>query len=383
MTAHHPTAVVGSLITPFGERASARIEFDTHITAVTPLEPTEAERRDHSRLTWVPGFVDLHNHGGNLGAFPTGTDKECVAAAEFHHRAGTTTLLASLVSATRDEACRQSAVLARLVRRGLIAGIHMEGPFVSPAKCGAQDPACVIPGDPEYLRAVIDAADGALAAITLAPETANFEELTDICAAEDIIIGLGHTSADYDTTCAAIDYASSRGATVTATHLFNAMPPLNHRAPGPVGALVNASRRGAVSVELIADGVHLHDATVDAVLSDNAFAVSDAMEAAGMPDGSYRLGHLDVTVSGGVARIATGSIAGGTSTLAEQFARFAGRHGGPQAVRFTSTNAARVLGRGTPGDRGDIVPGARADLVGLDERRRPVRVIRGGVELSI
>lgn len=380
MPAHHPTSVVGSLITPTEHYAAARIEFDSRVTAVTPIEPGEVGRE---ALTWVPGFVDLHNHGGNRGAFPTGTEKECVAAATFHHSRGTTTLLASLVSATRDEACRQSALLAGLVRTGLIAGIHMEGPFVSPAKCGAQDPSCVIPGDPAFLRAVIDAAEGTLTSLTLAPETAHYAELVDICAAEGIIVSLGHTNADYDVARAAVDYAVGRGATVTATHLFNAMPAFTHRSPGPVGALAAAARRGELSVELIADGVHLHDATVDTVLSDNAFAVSDAMEAAGMPDGHYRLGHLDVAVDGGIARIANGSIAGGTSTLAEQFARFVSRHDGPGAVRFTSTNAARVLGHGEANGRGDIAPGARADLVGLDAHYRPVRVIRGGVELDI
>ena len=332
---------------------------------------------DPDALLWVPGFVDLHNHGGNGGGFPNGDYEQCLAAARFHRARGTTTLLASMVSGTQEELCARAELLAQLAEEGEIAGIHMEGPFIAAAKCGAQDPSRIVPGDPDFFRAVIAAARGHLRSITFAPETENAEELLAVCAEHNIIASLGHTEADYDTTLGVIAKAKELGVTVTATHLFNAMPPVHHRAPGAVAALLTAAKAGDAAVELIADGVHLVDGTVDMAHNPRAFAVTDAMAAAGMADGAYELGSLPVTVSGGVARVDSGAIAGGTSTLAEQFARFAARHSLGEAVRFTSTTAADVLGCN---DVGRIAVGARANLVGLNAQLEPVRVIVGGTE---
>lgn len=332
---------------------------------------------DPDALLWVPGFVDLHNHGGNGGGFPNGDYEQCLAAARFHRARGTTTLLASMVSGTQEELCARAELLSQLAEEGEIAGIHMEGPFIAAAKCGAQDPSRIVPGDPDFFRAVIAAARGHLCSITFAPETENVDKLLELCAEHGIIASLGHTEADYDTTLNAIAKAKELGVTVTGTHLFNAMPSIHHRAPGPVAALLTAAKAGDVAVELIADGVHLVDGTVDMAYNPRAFAVTDAMAAAGMADGDYELGSLPVTVSGGVARVPSGAIAGGTSTLAQQFASFAARHGLGEAVRFTSTTAADVLGRK---DLGRIAVGARANLVGLNAQLEPVRVIVGGTE---
>ena len=332
---------------------------------------------DPDALLWVPGFVDLHNHGGNGGGFPNGDYEQCLAAARFHRARGTTTLLASMVSGTQEELCARAELLSQLAEEGEIAGIHMEGPFIAAAKCGAQDPSRIVPGDPDFFRAVIAAARGHLCSITFAPETENVDKLLELCAEQGIIASLGHTEADYDTTLNAIAKAKELGVTVTGTHLFNAMPSIHHRAPGPVAALLTAAKAGDVAVELIADGVHLVDGTVDMAYNPRAFAVTDAMAAAGMADGDYELGSLPVTVSGGVARVPSGAIAGGTSTLAQQFASFAARHGLGEAVRFTSTTAADVLGRK---DLGRIAVGARANLVGLNAQLEPVRVIVGGTE---
>ncbi|QRP59970.1 N-acetylglucosamine-6-phosphate deacetylase [Corynebacterium minutissimum] len=332
---------------------------------------------DPDALLWVPGFVDLHNHGGNGGGFPNGDYEQCLAAARFHRAHGTTTLLASLVSGTQEELCARAELLAQLAEEGEIAGIHMEGPFIAAAKCGAQDPSRIVPGDPDFFRAVIAAARGHLCSITFAPETENVDKLLELCAEHGIIASLGHTEADYDTTLNAIAKAKELGVTVTGTHLFNAMPSIHHRAPGPVAALLTAAKAGNAAVELIADGVHLVDGTVDMAHNPRAFAVTDAMAAAGMADGDYELGSLPVTVSGGVARVSSGAIAGGTSTLSQQFASFAVRHGLGEAVRFTSTTAADVMGEK---DLGRIAVGARANLVGLNAQLEPVRVIVGGTE---
>lgn len=367
--------VQGRILTPQGDLGVGEITFGTHIESVV----AGGEGNVGDDLIWVPGFIDLHNHGGALGAFPSGSVEDCRKAAEYHRSQGTTTMLASTVSANREELCAQVERLSTLVSEELIYGIHLEGPFVSPAKPGAQDPSRIIGGDPQMFQDVIEASEGTVKAITFAPETDHVDELLALCQRYGIIASLGHTDTDYATTEAVIAKANELGVTVTATHLFNAMPPLHHREPGPVGALLAAARHGRAYVELIADGVHLDDAVVDSVYGPGAFAVSDAMEAAGMCDGSYRLGHLDVTVTDRVARIDNGAIAGGTSTIAEQFAHFIARRDAAEAVRFTSTTAAEVLGDST---RGDISPGAKADLVGLDRDYRPVAVYSGGQRIT-
>ncbi|MEX3516782.1 amidohydrolase family protein [Corynebacterium camporealensis] len=371
----------GRFVGPDGE-FTGRVRIDgEHIAAVDE----EASSSASDELTWVPGFVDLHNHGGNLGAFPSGTLEECRRAADFHRAHGTTTLLASLVSGNHAELCGQAEILAQLAEAGEIAGIHMEGPFVNAGKCGAQDPSRIVDGDPELFASVIDAAGGHLRAMTFAPETAAVPELLDLCAQHKIIASLGHTTADYELTVSVIAQAHERGVTVTATHLFNAMPPVHHREPGAVAALLNAAKAGEAYVELIADGVHLADGTVDMAYSGRAFAITDAMEAAGVSDGEYKLGHLRVQVTDGVARVDSGSIAGGTSTLAEQFARFAQRHGLAEAVRFTSTTAAHVLcdaGLQQATELGEVGIGKRANLVGLDSQLQVRRVMNGGRELE-
>lgn len=362
--------ITGTVVTARGESPGTTLVIEGGtITAVRPAEPGA----DDCGLRLVPGFIDLHNHGGMRGSFPDGTVEQCRTAARHHLRHGTTTLLASMVSATGGHLLAQVPVLASLAEAGDIAGIHLEGPFVNVHKCGAQDPAAIIPGDPHLFAEVIAAGRGHVRSITFAPETAHVPELLDLCAEHGIIASLGHTEASAQQTAAVIEEAVGKGVTVTATHLFNAMPPLHHRAPGAVAALVEAAARGRAHVELISDGVHLADETVDMVsasVGDGAFLVTDAMQAAGMADGRYTLGTLDVEVADGVARLATtdgsqGAIAGGTSTIADQVARRL-RRGVPMPdlVRATATSPAGVLGRSER--LGDLAPGYQADVVGLD-----------------
>lgn len=364
---HPDFTVEGRVIDAADITEHARIEVTgSRISSVTPLdsETTDASASGSSTLwsasgmpTIIPGFVDLHNHGGDGGAFPTGDEESCRRAALFHRRHGTTTLLASLVSANEQEIVRQLDILRPLADEGLIAGVHLEGPFVNAHKCGAQNPDRIVPADADMFARVAARHPGLVRQITLAPESPDAEDCLDICAREGIILSLGHTDADYDTTISFVGKAVDRGIVVTATHLFNAMPPLHHRAPGAAAAMITSAKKfpGQVFVELIADGVHLHNGTVDMVtesVPDAAFFITDAMEAAGKADGSYVLGALAVTVADGVARLTTtdgsvGSIAGGTSTLFDQFVRAVKRGFDPvDAVKFTSATAARVLGFG-------------------------------------
>ncbi|NEW37508.1 amidohydrolase family protein [Nocardia cyriacigeorgica] len=334
----------------------------------------------------LPGLIDLHCHGGAGAGFPD-TNISGAGRAAAHHRAhGTTGLLGSLVSAPPADLLRQAAVLADLVEQGELLGIHLEGPFLSRVRCGAQDPAAIIPGDPELFERICLAARGTVRSMTLAPETANFTGLLAAMRAHGVLPSLGHTDADAATTSARI--AEAAGAPLTATHLFNGMPPLHHRAPGPVAACLAAAGRGELVVELIADGVHLAPETVamvfDTVGPAHIALVSDAMAAAGMSDGDYRLGPLEVRVDGGVARLVTaggsaGSIAGGTARLLDVLRHAVVGAGVPlaDAVAAATSTPAAVLG--LDAERGTLAPGYRADVVVTDPTLRVRRVITGGV----
>ncbi|MCF4007590.1 amidohydrolase family protein [Corynebacterium uropygiale] len=352
------------------------------------ITPDESGSDDPTLPLILPGFADLHNHGGAGGAFPTGTLDECRRAALYHRAHGSTTLFASLVSAPGPQLVEQTARLADLADEGLITGVHMEGPFIAACRCGAQDPAAIIPGDPEIFAQVIRAGRGYLRQITFAPETAHALELLDLCAEHGVIASLGHTDADFATTARIIGEAAERGVTVTATHLFNAMPQLHHRNPGPIAALLERAGKGVAGVEIIADGVHLADDTVDFLDSatEHAFLITDAMEAAGKPDGQYILGALDVTVADGIARLTPGpgeegpgAIAGGTSTIASQVQRHLARGWSlGHAVEMSSARAAAVLGTAAP----VLAPGEPATFVLLHPAGGVERCVAAGTDLS-
>ncbi len=338
----------------------------------------------------LPGLVDVHCHGGAGHGFPE-ADQDGLRAAVAHHRAGgTTTQLGSLVSAPPAVLAERVAVLAPLVAEGLLAGIHLEGPFLSSARCGAQDPAAVIPGDPDLLRGLLDRAGGAVATATLAPETAHYRALLAVLAAHGVVPSLGHTDATAAATATAIRDAHAAAGRVSATHLFNAMPPLHHRAPGPVAACLAAAARGEMVLELVADGVHLADETVAAVFDlvgpGRIALVTDAMAAAGMPDGRYPLGAMPVEVAGGVARLrapdGTGAIAGGTARMIDLVRRAVGHAGVPLEAAVVAASATPAALLGLAHEVGDLAPGRRADLLVTDAALAPVAVLVAGTRVT-
>nr|WP_306428454.1 MULTISPECIES: amidohydrolase family protein [unclassified Corynebacterium] len=357
----------GTLITPRGVFPNRRVEWEHGI--ITSIEEVPASDAPEQPRYLLPGVADLHNHGGAGASFPSDPLSACRSAA-LHHRAhGTSTLLASTVSLPEELLLPQLELLAQLVHEGAMVGIHAEGPFVNTLRCGAQDPAAIIPGDPALFSRMIDAAQGTLRSVTLAPETAHLGELLELCAEHGIIASFGHTDADFPTTIAAVRTAAELGVQVTATHLFNAMPPIHHRNPGAAAALLRAAGEDLAVVELVADGVHLDDHTVEFVLSTigagRTSFVSDAMGAAGQADGHYILGRLAVTVQDGVARLSTndgtlGAIAGGTSHVFDQVRRHITAGLDPQAVITAATTGHRLLGLT---DRGDLQVGMRADII--------------------
>ncbi|MBT0568547.1 amidohydrolase family protein [Williamsia sp. CHRR-6] len=321
----------------------------------------------------VPGLIDVHCHGGGGWGFPESDGPGCAAAADFHRRAGSTSVLASLVSAPVADIDRQIRELAELAESGVISGIHLEGPFLAVARCGAQDPRHIIDGDPAILDRLLSAGRGTVAAVTLAPETARFGELVDVARDHGVMVGLGHSDASYSVAAESIARSAERP--LLATHLFNGMAPLHHREPGLAGACLAAAGRGELVAELIADGVHLADGTVamifDLLGPHRITLISDAMVATGMADGRYRLGPQDVDVVEGVARLyaddeQVGSLAGSTSTLADVLARTVTHAGVPlQAAVVAATHTpARLLG--VDAGVGDLRAGMRADLLVLD-----------------
>ncbi|ARH92685.1 N-acetylglucosamine-6-phosphate deacetylase [Streptomyces sp. MOE7] len=370
-----PSGVVGSgRITVEGGRIAG-----VHSRDVDPAEGGDAAGVvDLTGHLIVPGFVDMHVHGGGGGSFSSADPGECMTVVETHRRRGTTSMVASTVTGELTELARQAAVLAELVQQGELAGIHFEGPFISPQRCGAHQPGLLRDPDPVDVRKLVDAAHGTAVMMTVAPELPGGLASVRLLAEAGVIAAIGHTDSSYDATREAID----AGATV-ATHLFNAMPPLGHRAPGPVAALLEDER---ITVELINDGTHLHPAVLQLAVREAGAGrvafITDAMGAAGMSDGMYPLGPMRVEVRDGVARISegptAGSIAGSTLTLDRAFKRAVTLDGltVDQAVQALSANPARLLGID---DRvGSLEVGKDADLVVLDAAWDVVGVMRRG-----
>ena len=336
---------------------------DGRIVDVAEGRPSETPDVDLGDGIAVPGFVDVHVHGGGGGSYTEGSADQVRRAVDFHRRHGTTTTIASLVSASPDELLASDRMLAGLVAEGLIAGTHLEGPWIAQGRCGAHDPAALREPETAELQRLLDTGDGTIAMVTIAPELDGAMAAIALMTGAGVVAAVGHTDATYEQTREAIEAGARMG-----THLFNAMRPLHHREPGPVLALLEDPR---VTVELVGDGVHVHPQLVAHIVDDvgavRVALVTDAMAAAGMADGAYRLGTLDVQVTDGVARVAaTGAIAGSTATMGLLFERaLDGLTGDPDDVlaavsAMTSTTPARALGLD---EVGDLSPGRFADWV--------------------
>jgi N-acetylglucosamine-6-phosphate deacetylase len=365
-------------VTPAGVRTDAWVQLDGDtIAAVDAGHPAvDAPVFDLEGAWLLPGMIDLHMHGG--GGHSVADSREAMeGAVAFHRRHGTTATLVSLMTAPVDELCEQLAWAAALVRRGPaptghVLGSHLEGPFLSPRRSGAQNPAHMIEPDQAVLDRLVAAADGGLRMVTLAPELDGAGALIASLRGQGVIVAMGHSDASYEQAHAAIRAGANH-----ATHLFNAMPSLHHRAPGLVGAALEAG----IPCELINDGLHVHPAVVGLVtrMISCPVLVTDAIDASGVGDGTFVLGGQEVRVHEGEARLtSTESLAGSTLTMSEALRR-AARHSGlsiEQATAAAAANPARVLGLET--STGAIAPGRRADLVVLDDDLQVTAVMAGG-----
>ncbi|MBJ6362024.1 N-acetylglucosamine-6-phosphate deacetylase [Paenibacillus sp. GCM10012307] len=319
----------------------------------------------------LPGFIDMHVHGGDGSEYMNISLEGYEAISRFHASQGTTGLLATTVTASREDiegvlACaaefqEHSGAYARLI------GVHLEGPFISPKWPGAQNPAYIAKPQLSWVKSWNEHYPGLIRQLTLAPEAEGAMELISWLDKHGIIAAAGHTDADYETIVEAAEHGLSQ-----AVHVFNAMTPLHHRKPGTAGAVLT---QDSICAEVIADGHHVHPAAIRLLLkakpAEQVVLITDAMSAAGLGDGCYKLGELDVHVKGGVATLAKeGNLAGSTLTMIQAF-RYILEHSDLepwQASRLASGNPARRLHIWE--QTGSIAEGKLADLVWTDNEFR-------------
>lgn len=366
------SAVIHSvrLISSGLDRPDAFVAFDDRQVLATgtgsewgELAADDAKVLDGNGYILTPGLIDIHNHGGAGSSY--GDSPEAIRTARrLHLEHGITRQLLSLVTASPEVLISQIHLAAAEIRRDpTILGIHLEGPFLARDYCGAHDPALLRDPDPDLVERLLDAANGTVREVTMAPERAHFPESAQILRDAGVVVAVGHTAATFEQTQAAID----AGATLL-THAFNGMPGVHHRAPGPVFAFVEDPGSW---LEVINDGAHVRPEVIRMLcgLAPGRVAlVSDAMAATGVGDGRYRLGDLDVEVEAGVARLTEGkAIAGSTITLDVGIARAVQDVGlSPlAAIEAATAVPAQILG---VADRfGRLEPGYVADAVLFDQ----------------
>jgi N-acetylglucosamine-6-phosphate deacetylase len=332
----------------------------------------------------VPGFLDLHIHGAGGRDVMEGNNDALRAVTRKVSEYGTTSIVATTVTASTDETLRAVEGIAGYIAhqhdsvepRAEILGIHFEGPFISKLRRGVHPSEWIQLPSSDTLQRFLKAAAGNARILTIAPELLGAAPCIDAAVEAGLVVSIGHTDATYEQARAAM----ARGAH-SATHVYNAMRPFTHRDPGVIGAVLTSD----INAELIADGVHVEEAAMKLLLLAKGAAhvtlVSDGLSATGMPDGKYMLGGFEVTVSGGVCRNAEGTLAGSTLTLDRALRNIVALGIPlPDAVRMLTLNPASLLG--IEFKKGSLRAGADADILLLDERLHVTNVWARGVALN-
>lgn len=313
--------------------------------------------------TLIPGFVDIHCHGGGGYYFSNLNPDQIRIAINIHRQAGTTTQYASLVTTDLDQLKAQIEALIPFVRSGDLAGIHLEGPYLSHAKCGAHAPELLRAPHLSEVQSLIEWGQGTIAMVTIAPELEGALESIAWLASQGVIAAIGHTDADADTARAAID----AGARVV-THFTNAMAKM----VGGQSMATEVLDDSEISLELINDGTHVPVDVIEVLKKkalERTILVTDAMSAAGGDDGKYVIGNLDVEVKDSIARlVSNGALAGSTLTMDRAFINFLNKDGVNivDAVHASSTHAAQVFGLKNVGS---ISVGKKADILHFDGKK--------------
>lgn len=342
---------------------------------------TEDEVLDGKGMYAIPGLIDLHFHGCKGDDFCDGSRDAIARIAEYEASVGVTAIAPATMTLPVEE-LEQILRVAAEYKKGPhskkeadFVGINMEGPFISPAKKGAQDERNIIPCDVKVCERFLEVSEGLVKFMGIAPEKSE-NAVSFIEAVKDKVnVSLAHTNADYDTAMAAFNAGADH-----AVHLYNAMPAFTHRAPGVIGAVYDSKH---VMAEIICDGVHIHPAAVRATFEmmgeDRMILISDSMRAAGMPDGSYTLGGLDVNVVGNRATLASdGAIAGSVTNLMDCMKTAAKTMNIPleTAVACATINPAKSLG--IDAEYGSIRAGKKAHIVLMDQELNVQQVIKDG-----
>jgi len=367
--------------------AGILIHGDT-IEAIGPRSgmtlPAGAQEIRAAGKTAVPGFIDVHIHGAGGHDVMEGTDAALRSITRKVSEYGTTSLVATTVTASTDQTLRAVEGISGYIAqqheteepRAEVLGIHFEGPFISKRR-GVHPSQWIQLPSAETLSRFLKAAAGNARILTIAPEVLGAAPCIDAAREAGLIVSMGHTDATYEQARAAM----ARGAR-SATHVYNAMRPFSHRDPGVIGAVLTSPE---VNAELIADGVHVDEAAMKLLLLAKGAAhvtlVSDGLSATGMPDGKYMLGEFEVTVSGGVCRNADGVLAGSTLTLDRALRNIVALGIPlPDAVRMLTLNPASLLG--IEFKKGSLRVGADADILLLDESLHLAGVWARGVALN-
>ncbi len=317
----------------------------------------------------MPGFIDVHVHGGNNGDFMNASHESFDKITSFHAAHGTTAMLATTMTAAKDaiEAVLEAVASYRQTEMPYseLIGVHLEGPFISEKWPGAQNPAFIHEPSLEWLQEWTSRWPEQIKLLTMAPEKPGSVDAIKWMTANNIIVACGHTDSVYSD----IQTAADAGLT-HAVHTYNAMKGLHHREPGTLGAVLTDDR---IHCEIIADGEHVHPAAINLMLRckplDKVIIITDAIEAAGMPDGVYQLGGLSVTVKNGTARLTEGNALAGSSLTMNKAIRYMSENTRlplQQISQFASGNPARELGIFET--TGSIEEGKNADLVWLDQQ---------------
>ena len=363
----------GSVVLEDGILENASVVYDDRILAVTREKVNADEVYDAGGRYVMPGFFDIHIHGYRGDDASDGDEEGLLRMAEALAEHGVTSFCPTTMTVPLPqlEAAFEAARAAMKRNTGArIAGINCEGPFISPAKKGAQDEKNILPPDPDFILKNADV----IRLVTVAPEEdRDLYFVRCVAARSNIAVSVGHTSADRDTVVSAFDAGARH-----VTHLFNAMSPLNHRKPGCVGAALTDAR---ATCEMICDTVHVHPSLysmVYALKKDGLCLITDCMRAGGMPDGEYDLGGQKVTKKGALCLLEDGTIAGSVLTLdraLDNLLRYTGL-ALPEAVRTVSLDPARVIGQDK--DTGSIAVGKRADITVAGEGIDVCLTVTGG-----